>query len=51
MTQCLPSRAFMIDMTQEDINSILEVVEEPCVAFEAQGTYGSTRGEAWFGAN
>jgi hypothetical protein len=27
----------MIDMTQEDISSILEVVEEPCVAFEHKG--------------
>jgi hypothetical protein len=37
MTQSLPSHIFMIDMTQEDINNILEVVEEPCVAFEHKG--------------
>jgi hypothetical protein len=34
VTQFLPSQTFMIDMAREDINSTLEVVEEPCVAFE-----------------
>ena len=37
VTQSLPSQILMIDMTQEDISSILEVVEEPCVAFEHKG--------------
>jgi hypothetical protein len=37
VTQSLPSRTIMIDMTREDISSIPEVVEEPCVAFEHKG--------------
>jgi hypothetical protein len=37
VTQSLPSRTLMIDMTQEDISSIPDVVEEPCVAFEHKG--------------
>jgi hypothetical protein len=37
VTQFLPSHTFMIDMAREDISSIPEVVEEPCVAFEHKG--------------
>jgi hypothetical protein len=37
MTQSLPSRTFMLDMTHEDISDILEVVEEPHVVLEHKG--------------
>jgi hypothetical protein len=37
VTQSLPSRTFMLDMTQEDISDIQEVLEEPCVVLEHKG--------------
>jgi hypothetical protein len=37
VTQSLPFQTLMIDMTHGDINSILDVVEEPCVEFEHKG--------------
>jgi hypothetical protein len=37
VTQSLPSRTFMLDMTHEDISDISEVVEEPRVVLEHKG--------------
>jgi hypothetical protein len=37
VTWSLPSRAVMIDITQEDISGIQDVVEESCVAFKHKG--------------
>jgi hypothetical protein len=51
VTQSLPVRTFMLDMTQEDISGIPDVVEEPCVVLEHKGHgFAGPGGEAWLGA-